>query len=171
MSSRKLEPNADNFEAKKKAEVDAAWEAYSTMEYAAQAKQRREWLEKHLISQRNLCGYCCIVTTDTTVAGIEDRRATIDHIVPRSGGGPDTFENTLAACAYCNTRKGNRSVDEYKGSPDLIRRIELALIAPDRLSNDPESPFYDPHALARGVGIRFKGKERSDVCEYSISGG
>lgn len=40
---------------------------------------------------------------------------------------------------------------------------------PDRLSNDPRSPFYDESALARGIGIRFKGKERTDVEEYCVS--
>ncbi len=42
---------------------------------------------------------------------------------------------------------------------------------PDRLSNDERSPFYDLEALERGVGIRFNGKERTDVSEYCISEG
>ena len=42
---------------------------------------------------------------------------------------------------------------------------------PDRLSNDPRSAFYDEAALARGIGVRFKGKERSDVEEYCASEG
>ncbi len=40
---------------------------------------------------------------------------------------------------------------------------------PDRLSVDPESPFYDAAALARGVGVRFRGAERHDVEEYCVS--
>lgn len=42
---------------------------------------------------------------------------------------------------------------------------------PDRLSNDPRSPHYDADALSRGIGIRFKGSERTDVEEYSVSEG
>ena len=42
---------------------------------------------------------------------------------------------------------------------------------PDRLCVDPSSPYYDEAALARGVGIRFKGKERFDVEEYCMSEG
>lgn len=42
---------------------------------------------------------------------------------------------------------------------------------PDRLSTDPRSPFYDEALLARGIGIRFNGRERHDVEEYCISGG
>ena len=42
---------------------------------------------------------------------------------------------------------------------------------PDRLCNSPASPFYDEAALARGIGIRFKGVERNTVEEYCISEG
>ena len=42
---------------------------------------------------------------------------------------------------------------------------------PDRLSNDPRSPHYDEALLARGVGIRFNGTERTNVEEYCISEG
>lgn len=40
---------------------------------------------------------------------------------------------------------------------------------PDRLSVSPASPFYQESVLSRGVGIRFKGRERQDVEEYCIS--
>ena len=44
-------------------------------------------------------------------------------------------------------------------------------IPPDRLSNNPDSPFYDEPKLARGVGIRFKGVEKTNVDEYCVSEG
>ena len=40
---------------------------------------------------------------------------------------------------------------------------------PDRLSIDPRSPHYAPAVLEHAIGIRFNGKERSDVEEYCIS--
>ncbi|SOB86521.1 Protein of unknown function [Sphingomonas guangdongensis] len=40
---------------------------------------------------------------------------------------------------------------------------------PDHLSNNPRSPHFNEDALRRGIGIRFKGVERRDVEEYSIS--
>ncbi|HEX8382529.1 MAG TPA: DUF3297 family protein [Sphingomonas sp.] len=43
--------------------------------------------------------------------------------------------------------------------------------APDRLSTNPDSPYFDEALLARGVGIRFKGTERHDVEEYCLSEG
>ena len=42
---------------------------------------------------------------------------------------------------------------------------------PDRLCVDPESPWHDAAALARGVGVRFKGVEKTNVEEYCISEG
>jgi hypothetical protein len=42
---------------------------------------------------------------------------------------------------------------------------------PDRLSNDPASRFHDANLLARGVGIRFNGAEKTNVEEYCVSEG
>ena len=42
---------------------------------------------------------------------------------------------------------------------------------PDRLSVNPNSPHYDEALLARGVGIRFKGADKTNVEEYCVSEG
>lgn len=42
---------------------------------------------------------------------------------------------------------------------------------PDRLSTDPASPYYDEDLLTRGVGIKFKGAEKTNVEEYCVSEG
>lgn len=42
---------------------------------------------------------------------------------------------------------------------------------PDRLSINPNSPHYDAALLERGVGIKFKGVEKTNVEEYCISEG
>ena len=44
-------------------------------------------------------------------------------------------------------------------------------VPPDRLAIDPASPHFDADKLERGIGIRFKGTERTNVEEYSISEG
>ena len=44
-------------------------------------------------------------------------------------------------------------------------------IPPDRLATDPASPFHDAAALTRGVGVRFKGVEKTNVDEYCVSEG
>ena len=42
---------------------------------------------------------------------------------------------------------------------------------PDRLSVNPASPYHDAEALERGVGVRFKGVEKTNVEEYCVSEG
>jgi len=40
------------------------------------------------------------------------RRLTIDHVVPRSRGGGDTWENMVVACSSCNTKKGDTLLEQ-----------------------------------------------------------
>ena len=44
-------------------------------------------------------------------------------------------------------------------------------VPPDRLARNPKSPHYDAAALERGVGVRFKGVEKTNVEEYCVSEG
>jgi hypothetical protein len=44
-------------------------------------------------------------------------------------------------------------------------------VPPDRLSVNPRNEHFDQEVLQRGVGIRFKGNQRRDIEEYSISEG
>ena len=37
---------------------------------------------------------------------------TIDHIIPKSRGGEDTWENLTTACIRCNNKKGDRTPEE-----------------------------------------------------------
>lgn len=37
---------------------------------------------------------------------------TVDHVVPRSRGGRHSWENVVAACRRCNSRKGDRMLSE-----------------------------------------------------------
>jgi len=67
--------------------------------------------KKIILTRRNIlkrdghkCGYC----------GRADLPLTIDHVVPKSKGGYDSWENLVAACLPCNNRKGNRSPEEAK---------------------------------------------------------
>lgn len=40
------------------------------------------------------------------------RELNIDHVLPRSRGGADTWENLVTACRVCNLRKGWKTPDE-----------------------------------------------------------
>jgi len=42
---------------------------------------------------------------------------------------------------------------------------------PDRLSTDPDSPFYNAAMLEKDIGVRFNGAEKSTVEEYCVSEG
>jgi endonuclease YncB( thermonuclease family) len=42
---------------------------------------------------------------------------------------------------------------------------------PDRLCNDPKSPFFNADILQREVGILFNGVEKTNVEEYCVSEG
>jgi 5-methylcytosine-specific restriction endonuclease McrA len=53
-----------------------------------------------LIRDGHRCAYCAGQAT------------TVDHILPRSRGGKNTWTNTVAACDGCNQRKGDRTPAE-----------------------------------------------------------
>src|SRR5690606_29019852 len=57
-----------------------------------------------------------------------NRAETLDHVVPRSRGGPHTWENVVAACRMCNVHKADKLL--------LDTRLELsrAPASPRRLS-------------------------------------
>jgi len=39
---------------------------------------------------------------------------TVDHIIPKSRGGQDTWENLVAACSDCNNKKADRTPEEAR---------------------------------------------------------
>ena len=52
--------------------------------------------------------------------GTRTDQLSIDHVLPKSRGGKDTWENVTTACLGCNVRKGNRTPQEA-GMP--LKRI------------------------------------------------
>ncbi|MBI5095544.1 MAG: HNH endonuclease [Candidatus Hydrogenedentes bacterium] len=61
---------------------------------------------------KNVCQYCA--------RRFPKPDLTIDHVVPQSRGGRDTWDNLVLACVSCNVRKANRTPDE--AHMPLIRR-------------------------------------------------
>lgn len=49
-----------------------------------------------------VCQYC----------GTKKGPLTIDHVVPKTRGGDDSWENLVCACVACNNKKGNRTPEE-----------------------------------------------------------
>ncbi|WP_117211719.1 HNH endonuclease [Allorhizocola rhizosphaerae] len=48
------------------------------------------------------------------------KATTVDHVLPSSRGGTNTWANTVAACYVCNQRKGDRTPAEAR-MPLLVR--------------------------------------------------
>jgi hypothetical protein len=55
--------------------------------------------------------------------------------------------------------------------PERMSETQPDRPLPDRLSTDPDSPFYDAEILSRNVGVRFKGEDKTNVDEYCVSEG
>jgi hypothetical protein len=53
----------------------------------------------------------------------------------------------------------------------MLHWMTMSDTPPDRLSMNPRSPFHHAAAIARGVGVRFRGEERNNVEEYCVSEG
>jgi len=67
----------------------------------------RHWeavLNKVNIFRRDgfICQYC----------GAKGVPLTVDHIIPKSHGGIDSWTNLVTACIPCNNRKGDRTLEE-----------------------------------------------------------
>lgn len=71
------------------------------------------------------------------------KELTIDHIIPRSRGGEDTWENLVVACMPCNTKKGDKLLEDTNMILRTIPRkpINKMLFTLNR-TNDPEWNQY-----------------------------
>ena len=67
------------------------------------------WRKKIKDKWENKCAYCGC-----------DEHLTIDHIVPRSKGGPDFTKNCLCACHTCNQDKGHTPWEEWYNSQEFF---------------------------------------------------
>jgi hypothetical protein len=63
----------------------------------------KTFLSRKNIHRRDnyICQYCGMI--------LESGSATIDHILPRSRGGGNTWENLVCSCVKCNVKKGNKT--------------------------------------------------------------
>ena len=79
------------------------WPSIVRLKFYVRVPYRRIGLSRKNILRRDgfRCQYC---------SSRDD--LTVDHILPKSRGGRDTWENLVAACTRCNNRKGNRTPEE-----------------------------------------------------------
>jgi 5-methylcytosine-specific restriction endonuclease McrA len=66
----------------------------------------------------------------------------IDHVIPRSRGGPHAWDNVVAACRPCNSRKRDRLLDEsgmkLRRKPIAPRERTWILVASGSVRSDWE---------------------------------
>ena len=78
--------------------------------YVNVPRRRAHWSRKGvMVRDSYVCIYCGVkpgAIYKGKILGKSD--FSVDHIVPRSRGGKDTWTNTACACATCNHRKGSR---------------------------------------------------------------
>lgn len=84
----------------------------------------------------------------------------IDHIVPRSRGGPHEWENVVAACRPCNTRKRDRMLEDsgmrLRSKPVAPRHLHWVLVShPDV----PDSWHQYLGSAAELSGTDYHGRE------------
>jgi 5-methylcytosine-specific restriction endonuclease McrA len=86
---------------------------------------RREVLRR----DRHSCQYCG-----------STKHLTLDHVIPRSRGGQHSWDNVVAACECCNSRKSDRTPHE----------------AGMQLRNPPKAPLHPTIAFAEQFWIHVQ---------------
>ena len=78
------------------------------------------WQLRHYIFARDhwQCQYCGQPST-------KNHSLTLDHVIPESKDGPTVVGNMVAACQKCNTKKSNRSLEDFLAEdPERLARIQ-----------------------------------------------
>lgn len=72
---------------------------------------------------------------------------TVDHVVPRSRGGQDAWENVVAACRPCNSKKADRFLSELgwalEATPKAPTRLAWAVLGVGLVQPD-WAPYLGP---------------------------
>lgn len=106
-------------------------------------KKKKSTYKKRLVIERDnyVCQYCSRQLTSDS--------ATIDHVLPRSKGGKSTYENTVAACGPCNTRKADKSLKEARMK--LLRQPKKPYVHPLKGKIDSPEPEWEMHLKGTGI--------------------
>jgi 5-methylcytosine-specific restriction endonuclease McrA len=82
----------------------------------ARNKAARRWVLNQLINREG--GSCQRCKEQVNLVADDPRRATVDHVVPRSKGGSDQLSNLALLCKTCNEEKDDAvpdAPDDYEG--------------------------------------------------------
>jgi 5-methylcytosine-specific restriction endonuclease McrA len=80
------------------------------------------------------------------------RADSIDHVVPRSKGGPHTWDNVVAACGRCNAVKRDRFLEDttmrLRRRPQVPSHLSWVAVAVSRVPDDWEQYLDTPSAIS-----------------------
>ena len=104
-----------------------------THSFAIPSVIRLIYMVKRPLMQRRLSRRAVFYRDDFTCqyCGKETKALTLDHVMPRSRGGPHVWENVVSACIPCNHRKAGATPRE----------------ANMRLNREPKTPRPNPYSL------------------------
>lgn len=83
--------------------------------------------------------YTCAYCGDTDKGSL-----TLDHVIPQSKGGPNTWDNLVTACKRCNNEKADLTLKEY-GKPIPKPKKPHYLMLLKKVQNIPEE--WKPYLL------------------------
>jgi CRISPR/Cas system Type II protein with McrA/HNH and RuvC-like nuclease domain len=82
--------------------------------YARNSAYKKKLILRLSGEQNHRCAYCGQhMTLPRNSSRDNGMRMTIDHVIPVSEGGEDTWENVVAACADCNSIRQSKPADEF----------------------------------------------------------
>ena len=96
-----------------------------------------------LVKAKHRCQLC-------GVSG-EQRALDIDHIVPKSKGGPDTEENFQVLCSLCNQNKNNTDDTDFRNWSEFYGKRESACL----FCNEAEERAIEENELAIAFADAF----------------
>ena len=84
---------------------------------------------RNLIYKRdkNKCQYCGAT-----------KHLTIDHVIPKSKGGEDTWENLVVACSSCNVKKGDKLLEQTNMKLQRTPRAPVSKVLMDLENSNQE---------------------------------
>jgi len=100
-----------------------------------------------LLRDRHVCQYCGKRFTASEL--------TLDHIVPRSKGGRDSWDNLVACCQFCNRKKADKSLEEC--GMTLLHKPRPATIHTSRFvlkSMGEDDPLWRPYLFFDSEGSK-----------------
>ena len=100
---------------------------------------------REYIKERDVTGECIYCSSKTGLS--------VDHLIPRSRGGPESSDNAVMACKACNSSRGDKGIYEWY---ELEGRNEVPRIVEGKYLKE----LYALHKRKGTLDVDRKGLER-----------